>query len=418
MCLAPQWREAVNKSFSDFVKKGSGNGAFFFMQHSDLNCQNGSTMNLRIPIPKTFKLILSFFIMISTAESVPRYALKNGETCSLCHVNPSGSGLRTEYGNSLVSGEELPVYTEEVSYSGMISEHLQLGGDVRLQRIVAEPDTTGIQTAGFPMQADIYGAVKPTKQIDIIWKIDLLNSYHQVWSQIKIFPNGGMIRFGKTMPTYGLRLADHTAFIKGGNLSLDYDLPQEGLPFSPRKAAPFAFETAVYLGDLYITAGVSETYLASANWGLTFTRNLREQTLFSRVEYSGSLKNLHFTAGGSVMHEDNLNLRGFFGGMSFWKMQWLAEVDWARNWAGENVSMASYNHLNYSLMQGLDVGFKFETFDVDIDSSGQSIQRLSLGIDYIPIPYVQIKAQVRKSETMNPDFKGKPEYLLQLHTWF
>ncbi len=118
------------------------------------------------------------------------------------------------------------------------------------------------------------------------------------------------------------------------------------------------------------------------------------------------------------MHEDNLNLRGFFGGMSFWKMQWLAEVDWARNWAGENVSMASYNHLNYSLMQGLDVGFKFETFDVDIDSSGQSIQRLSLGIDYIPIPYVQIKAQVRKSETMNPDFKGKPEYLLQLHTWF
>ena len=375
-------------------------------------------MNLRIPTPKTIKLILSFFIMISAAEPVPRYALKNGETCSLCHVNPSGSGLRTEYGNSLVSGEELPVYTEEVSYSGMISEHLQLGGDVRLQRIVAEPDTTGIQTAGFPMQADIYGAVKPTKQIDIIWKIDLLNSYHQVWSQIKIFPNGGMIRFGKTMPTYGLRIADHTAFIKGGNLSLDYDLPQEGLPFSPRKAAPFAFETAVYLGDLYITAGVSETYLASANWGLTFTRNLREQTLFSRVEYSGSLKNLHFTAGGSVMHEDNLNLRGFFGGMSFWKMQWLAEVDWARNWAGENVSMASYNHLNYSLMQGLDVGFKFETFDVDIDSSGQSIQRLSLGIDYIPIPYVQIKAQVRKSETMNPDFKGKPEYLLQLHTWF
>ncbi len=125
-------------------------------------------MNLRIPTPKTIKLILSFFIMISAAEPVPRYALKNGETCSLCHVNPSGSGLRTEYGNSLVSGEELPVYTEEVSYSGMISEHLQLGGDVRLQRIVAEPDTTGIQTAGFPMQADIYGAVKPTKQIDII----------------------------------------------------------------------------------------------------------------------------------------------------------------------------------------------------------------------------------------------------------
>lgn len=375
-------------------------------------------MNLRIPTPKTIKLILSFFIMISAAEPVPRYALTNGESCSLCHVNPSGSGIRNEYGNTLVSGEELPMYPEEVSYTGMISEHLQFGGDVRLQRIFAEPDTTGLQTVGFPMQADIYGAASPTKKIDIVWKIDILNSYHQVWSQIKILPNGGMVRFGKTMPTYGLRIADHTAFIKGGNMTLDHDLPKEGLPFSPRKAAPFALETAMYFGNLYITAGVSESFLASSNWGLTFTRNLREQTLFSRVEYVGSIKNLNFSAGSSVMHEDDLNLRGVFGGISVWKIQWLTEVDWARNWAGENISLASYNHFNYSLRQGLDIGFKYETFDVDVDSSGQSIQRMSLGVDFIPIPYVQINAQVRLSETVNPDYKGEPEYLLQLHTWF
>ena len=371
-----------------------------------------------MPINDVMKVLILSILLWTTVDAVPRYALKNGESCNLCHVNPSGSGLRTEYGNSLVSGEELPYYPEEVSYTGMISEHLQLGGYVRLQRIVAQPDTTGIQTAGFPMQADIYGAVKPTKKIDIIWKIDLLNSYHRVWSQVRILPNGGMIRFGKTMPSYGLRLADHTAFIRGGNMRLDHDLPKEGLPFRPTKTAPFMVESALYFGNIYLTAGISESFLATTNWGMTFVRNLRDHALFARMEYTGSIRSVNFMGGGSVIHEDDLNIRGVFGGLTFGSVQWLAELDWARNWAGENVSLATYNDFNYELRQGLDIGFKFETFDVDIDSSGQSIQRMSFGVDFIPIPFVQIKAQMRMSETQNPDYKAKPEYLLQLHTWF
>ena len=368
---------------------------------------------------QSFKIFFLGILLLSSARSIPRYALMNGESCNLCHINPSGSGLRSEYGISLVSGEELPFKPEKVSYTGMISEHLQLGGDVRFQRIVAQLDTTGVQTAGFPMQADIYGSVKPTKKIDILWKIDLLNYNHHVWTQLRILPNGGMFRIGKTMPSYGLRIPDHTAFIRGGNMSLTHEgLVKEGLPFNSRLIAPFTFETAIYLGNSYITVGISNAFLSSTNWGMTFVRNLRHHALFARMEYIGTFRSLKFIGGSSVIHENDLNIRGVFGGLSLGSVQWLVETDWARNWAGENVSLATYHNMNYELTQGLDVGFTFETFDVDVDSSGQSIQRMSFGFDFIPFPFIQIKAHMRMNETINPNTKAEPEYLLQLHTWF
>ena len=367
-------------------------------------------------VPIRYLLILC--LVLSSALAVPRYALKNGESCILCHVNPSGGGLRTEYGNTLVSAEELPMKARELSYTGMISEHLQFGGDVRLQRIVAQPDSTGIQTAVFPMQADVYGSIRPYEQVEIVWKLDLLNQYHRVWSQFNILPKGGFIRFGKTVPSYGLKLDDHTSFIRGGNMSLSYGLAKEGLPFTPWLTAPITLEGGLYFGNVFLTAGISEHFITSGSYGLSFVRSLREQALSFRAEYTGSTGWGKLMVGGSVLHEGDLNLRGLFGGLSRGSLSWMGEIDWARNWAGENVSLATYNEVTYEVRQGINILLKLDNFDVDVDSSGQTIGRFTVGLDIIPLPFVQIKAQVRKSDVSDPAVEPEPEYLLQLHTWF
>lgn len=367
---------------------------------------------------RSARLLLVLGLIISQGQSVPRYALINGESCNLCHVNPAGGGLRTEYGNTLVSAEELPVKTRELSYTGMITEHLQVGGDVRLQRIVAQPDTTGIQTAAFPMQADIYGFIRLYKEVEVVWKLDLLNQYHRIWTQFNVLPNDGFIRFGKTMPSYGLKLDDHTSFIRGGNMSLTYGLAKEGLPFTPWLTAPITLEGGTYWGNVILTAGVSEHFITAGSSGMRFVRSLREHAFTFRAEYTSSIGIGNLMAGGSVLHENELNLRGLFGGFSKGRLSWMGEVDWARNWAGENVSLAAYNELNYEIKRGINALLKVDNFDVDVDSSGETIQRLTIGLDLIPLPFVQIKAQVRKSDVSGSAVKPDPEYLIQLHTWF
>ena len=70
-----------------------------------------------------FPFILSFPLF-----ALPRFAAENGTSCNLCHVNPTGAGLRNDYGISLFSIEELPMekgmkFTED-DYTGMVLENL------------------------------------------------------------------------------------------------------------------------------------------------------------------------------------------------------------------------------------------------------------------------------------------------------
>ena len=46
-----------------------------------------------------------------------------------------------------------------------------------------------------------------------------LISWSEFFVLIKNIANNLWLKIGKTLPTYGLKLDDHTSFIKGGNMS-------------------------------------------------------------------------------------------------------------------------------------------------------------------------------------------------------
>ena len=78
-----------------------------------------------------------FFVNLSFA--LPRFGVQNGTSCIACHVNPTGSGLRNDYGSNVVALEELPLERwldkGNEDWDGYIGDHLQIGGDFRLQGI-------------------------------------------------------------------------------------------------------------------------------------------------------------------------------------------------------------------------------------------------------------------------------------------
>ncbi len=79
------------------------------------------------------KITSILFLLISILGALPRFALQEGISCNLCHVNPSGGGLRNDYGISVASHEIARSEGGKLTsgYTGMINQYLRVGGDVR-----------------------------------------------------------------------------------------------------------------------------------------------------------------------------------------------------------------------------------------------------------------------------------------------
>ena len=55
----------------------------------------------------------------------------------------------------------------------------------------------------------------------------------EYWALISNLPLNSWLRVGRTLPNYGLRIDDHTSFIRGGNLNkTNIGLEKEGLLFT------------------------------------------------------------------------------------------------------------------------------------------------------------------------------------------
>nr|MEE4266754.1 hypothetical protein [Candidatus Krumholzibacteria bacterium] len=64
----------------------------------------------RHPLPLAFLFWmggLSPLILAGEAHAVPRYTAQYGQSCTLCHTNPTGGGLRTEYASQYLIPEEI-----------------------------------------------------------------------------------------------------------------------------------------------------------------------------------------------------------------------------------------------------------------------------------------------------------------------
>src|SRR5262249_52972943 len=67
------------------------------------------------------------------AGAEPYLAVQNGYKCVNCHVNPTGGGLRTQFGD-VFSENLLPAHNLPAGFpvwTGKIASFLRMGGDVR-----------------------------------------------------------------------------------------------------------------------------------------------------------------------------------------------------------------------------------------------------------------------------------------------
>ncbi len=363
------------------------------------------------------KIISIILLLTSQMWSLPRFALQEGTSCNLCHVNPSGGGLRNDYGISVASFERAKVDggPSGSSYTGMINEHLRIGGDIRfLDYNTAETDQ--IKTALFPMQADVSGHWKMSEKFSVVLKQDLLRSRNNVWVLWTGFLNNGYLKVGKETPNYGLKLDDHTSFIRGGNLK-NKVLQNEGLIFSPYLSSPGMIESGFTFNNIFISQSVANQFMKGSSQG-GFNEYLHDKAFTSRVEWRPSFFNINSQLGVSFLQQGLIRFSGIYGGIATKNISWMGEVDLAEEYASSGTILTSYSEINYQMAKGLDAQLKYDFFDEDIDTLGSAIQRVTIGFELVPIPFVEFRFQARFTDYAGRNTSMKEEFLIQLHSWF
>ncbi len=181
---------------------------------------------------RTIKLFLlcSIIIIISGNEgfSLPRFSLRLDGKCIDCHVNPTGGEMRNHDGWTW-SRNSLAMISphKEFEMTNKIAPNIEFGFDFRGNYLVTMNEAF-TKTDFQRMEGSIYTSVSLAQKIKAYARYDFIWQIWEAYGLANILPNNGYIKGGSFMPNYGIRIDDHTAYIKGGDL---------GVLFANRKTA-------------------------------------------------------------------------------------------------------------------------------------------------------------------------------------
>ena len=367
--------------------------------------------------------IAGLIILVSprSVDATVMLAIKAGASCNLCHVTPSGGGMRNTYGFEEIMLDELPrpkgMSKSHRKFSPQLNQYLRLGMDSRIQAFSYAQHGDQLATSGIcPMQLAIHAQLSLGKTYDIYLSRLLLQSSTEFWVRFRSENGRQYFRVGRFLPAFGLRLDDHTSFIRGGNTGRTVlgGLRREGLPFSPYTHGGGEIEGGVYWGDLHLSLSLSNPFIST---GGSVDGWFSGMTVVSRAEmykYVSAL-DLNTVVGASYLNEYPIVLAGMFGGLSRGIVALLGEVDVGKHWARADVtSLAYYGEISIRAAKGLHFSLKYDHFDEDVSLGEDMLTRFTLASEYFPLPFVELKPQIR----YNSNSLGKPsqlQFLLQLH---
>jgi hypothetical protein len=355
-------------------------------------------MNYRIPII----LAMSLFIY-SRADALPRFGAMYEQKCNLCHVSPTGGGMRNAYGSQYFAQTELAVHKipmEEISkFQPNVSDNITLGVDGRSLYIY---DETLEQSSFFQMEGSFYIDAQVTPKFNVSLFRGLYSGF-EVFGTGNYLPFQGYIRAGKFQPSYGWRFEDHTSFVR------------ERMLWPPN-----SYDTGMEIG-LY-PKGISAN-IGFFNGAAGQLDNDQGKAVAARLEYRLKLAGIGWGLGGSFWHNDRLTGKISMYGPLYYvkafhgKLIYLGELDWLDDNNAGTTMLASTQSLAFKLTQGIWIEGKYDFHDPDIDLKNGATTRYSLNLDYFPIGFLELEPSLRyyKDDLINDDYLL---FIQQFHFYF
>lgn len=404
-----------------------------------------------------------FFGAVHFASALPRFSLMEGEGCHDCHANPAGAGMRNAHGHHFGQTELSAVETRGIE--SWITEHIQVGGDIRSQGYAyfdAESDVSydnggnghdhdhdtphapsngapqsesesDFQFGGFMMQADLYAQFMLSDQLRVYVEQDLLHNTREVYSLYGDEEAETYVKFGVIVPNYGLRIDDHTAFIRDGNPRAHHYNPPahqaDGLFWGPNRAFK-GVEVGSEISDVYVTLGAYNAGLSPI-----LPDNNNAKALLARGETYLEAGGLNVMLGAnmylnknealsSASHTAITTLFGAFAGVGNDNWTLMAELDLVDNYL-EAVGHSGVGAQGYAfwsegmvrLQKGLYLVGRMESSDPDVNADDNSFLRGSVDLEWFPLPYLELKNSLRITD-QPAGLDTLRELIVQTHLWF
>ncbi|HYQ96163.1 MAG TPA: hypothetical protein VER38_04055, partial [Candidatus Eisenbacteria bacterium] len=337
----------------------------------------------------------------------PRYTARYGQKCALCHVNPSGGGLRTPYASQKLVPEEIawsratPPALEEID--PMIAKHIMIGTDFREFYIGA--NLLEARANFFEMQADLYFGFQLDPRVTLYYDRGQSNSY-ELFGLDYLLPTF-YVKAGRFVPSYGWKFDDHTMFVRSE------------LGFMPPGNSDVGLEAGWSKGPLDIQAA-----LVNGNRGSTLDNDLKMAGLLNAI-YRRRAGPVGAALGVSGYHHPgalrDYDAGGAYGYLTWRNLTWLGEADLFRDDPASSkakVGMVASHEVTYLLRQGLELIGTYDFFDPDRDRGAGAKSRLGGGVFVMPRSYMSLEALLRHTDFHNGvDYSGRDftETLFQLH---
>lgn len=343
----------------------------------------------------------------SQASAVPRYSARYEQRCALCHVNPSGGGLRASYASQKLVPEEIawsrakPRALED--FEPTITKHVMIGTDFRELYVGANIPEARLNF--FQMQADLYFNFQFDPKISLYYDRGQSNSY-ELFGLGYLLPTL-YVKAGRFVPSYGWKFDDHTLYVR------------DELGFKPPANSDVGLEVGWSKGPIDVQAGV-----VNGNRGSTLDNDVKVAGVLNAV-YRCHVGPLGAALGVSGYRRPEVarehDTGGAYGYLTWRRFTWLGEVDLFRQKpAGGALTegIVTSQELTYLLRQGLELIATHDFFDPDKHRGTGAKERWGGGIFVMPYPYLTLEGLLRKTEFENGvSFSGRDftETVLQLH---
>jgi hypothetical protein len=352
-------------------------------------------------------LALSFMASF-VAHAEPYLAVQQGLKCAVCHVNPTGGGMRTVYGD-LFAQNVMPaskIDTGADNWVGQIGSFIRVGGDLRFEGEVQQaPHTSSLQEFSLE-QARVYldATVIPDRLLVYVDQQvapgGALNreAYGVLWSA----GHEWYLKAGQMYLPFGLRLQDQSAFILTTS-GINMTTPDQGV-------------------EVGWSRGPWEAQLAVSNGTAGGTVSSDGKQFSSQLIYVEPRWRLGLAANSNDQSIGHKNALAVFGGLKTGPIAWLAQAEMVNDESIANDQgkmLATLVEANWLIARGNNLKITDEFLNPNREAGHGEQTRWSLVYELTPIQFLQVRAGFRYADGIPQDNAEHGRlYFVELHGFF
>jgi hypothetical protein len=356
-------------------------------------------------------LALCFVALRAHAE--PYLAVQTGLKCGVCHVNPTGGGLRTAYGDVFAQTlmPQKHVDTGNDVWTGDITKFLRIGGDTRFDATdTVVPNSKSVNTFTL-QQARVYLEANVIPDRLIVYADEQVapnsassrEAYVIYWSA----DHSWYLKGGEMYLPFGLRLQDQSAFI----------LTTSGINMTTSdNGVEFGFERGHWDAQFTVSDGTGGGGASTDN-GKQYSGQLIWVDSRYRV---GAAANFNNKSAG------NKSAFALFAGVRTGPIEWLAQGEYIDDKSVQEGAavigqkqIASLVEADWAITRGNNLKITQEFFDPDHVIPNDNQTRWSVVYEWTPIQFVQLRGGARVNDGI-PQVNSQHQqlYFFELHGFF